>query len=278
MDTYKKQKSYMALEAHFGPYCAARLSSSHRSRVFDILTFTGDHLIAKVFNCEYQLDMIRELGVLESVSEGIFPQVVAMDRDRGWIAMEYGGRTLADKKVVPEEWLRVCESLLLPCWATSRTTLVPNGADEANRLMALSKRAWPLLSTRTNYTIDQLQMIAARRAAEHTDERAVLCHGDVHRWNVVQNPQSQARFIDPKGVWSEREYDIAVLLRECSTRREHAAVLRWAKSFMDVDEDAIYDWWVLEQHAAVGYWITVGRHDRVRQILQGGSCGAFSAS
>jgi hypothetical protein len=46
---------------------------------------------------------------------------------------------------------------------------------------------------------------AARRAEAHDDERAVLVHGDVHQWNVLEAPpgdehQPGFKLVDPDGL------------------------------------------------------------------------------
>lgn len=62
-------------------------------------------------------------------------------------------------------------------------------------------------------TVEHALSCAASRARAHRDERAVLVHGDVHRWNALQAPGG-FKLVDPDGLLAEPEYDLGVLMRE----------------------------------------------------------------
>ena len=61
--------------------------------------------------------------------------------------------------------------------------------------------------------MDHALACAARRADAHNDERAVLVHGDLHQWNVLEAPGG-FKLVDPDGLLVEAEYDLGVLMRE----------------------------------------------------------------
>jgi streptomycin 6-kinase len=42
----------------------------------------------------------------------------------------------------------------------------------------------------------------------------VLVHGDAHGWNTLDAGEGRHKLVDPEGLWSEREHDLGVLLRE----------------------------------------------------------------
>ena len=44
----------------------------------------------------------------------------------------------------------------------------------------------------------------------------MLVHGDAHQWNALQDPACPGgyRLVDPDGLVADREYDLAVVLRE----------------------------------------------------------------
>ena len=54
-----------------------------------------------------------------------------------------------------------------------------------------------------------------RSGSDAFDEsRAVLVHGDAHGWNTLAAAGGQFKFVDPEGLRSEREHDLAIPMRE----------------------------------------------------------------
>jgi streptomycin 6-kinase len=62
-------------------------------------------------------------------------------------------------------------------------------------------------------TVDRARTFAQRRAAAFDAENAYLLHGDAHQWNTLEAGNG-FKLIDPDGVIGEREYDLAIPMRE----------------------------------------------------------------
>jgi streptomycin 6-kinase len=61
--------------------------------------------------------------------------------------------------------------------------------------------AWPELGRPcSERAVEHALACAARRAAAHDDKRAVLVHGDVHEWNVLEAPGAGFKLVDPDGL------------------------------------------------------------------------------
>jgi streptomycin 6-kinase len=96
---------------------------------------------------------------------------------------------------------------------------------------------------------------AARRVVAHDDERAVLVHGDVHQWNVLEAPRDLKqgggfKLVDPDGLLAEDEYDLGVLMREDPVELRHgdpAERARWLARRCSLDATAIWEWGVVER-------------------------------
>jgi aminoglycoside/hydroxyurea antibiotic resistance kinase len=92
---------------------------------------------------------------------------------------------------------------------------LPTGAEKARWLIGYIESTWPALGHPcTERAVGYALACAARRAEAHDDERAVLVHGDVHQWNVLEAPQGGFKLIDPDGLRAEAEYDLGILVRE----------------------------------------------------------------
>ncbi len=59
--------------------------------------------------------------------------------------------------------------------------------------------------------VDRAEALFAELLASQGE--AVLLHGDLHHWNILQAERSPWLALDPKGVVGEREYEVGALLR-----------------------------------------------------------------
>jgi streptomycin 6-kinase len=90
---------------------------------------------------------------------------------------------------------------------------------------------------------------AARRAAAHDDERAVLVHGDVHQWNTLE-AGGGFTLVDPDGLLAEPEYDLGVIMREDPVellRGDPCERARRLAARTGLDPTAIWEWGVVER-------------------------------
>lgn len=136
-------------------------------------------------------------------------------------------------------------------WRPAAGCGLPSGADKARRLAAYITAAWPQLGRPcSERAVGHALACAARRAAAHDDERAVLVHGDVHEWNALEAPGGGFKLIDPDGLLAEAEYDLGILMREDPVeliRGDPRDRSRWLARRCGLDETAIWEWGALER-------------------------------
>ena len=100
---------------------------------------------------------------------------------------------------------------------------------------------------------------AARRAAAHDEERAVLCHGDLHELNALRAADGGFRLIDPEGVVAEPEYDLGVLMRNAPGEDDLGERADWLAASTGCDRTAIWEWGTAERVLS-GLWGRVVDH------------------
>ena len=85
---------------------------------------------------------------------------------------------------------------------------LPTGAEKARWLIGYIESTWTALGhPGTERAVEHALACATRRAEAHDDERAVLTHGDVHQWNVLEAPHGGFKLVDPDGLIAEAEYN-----------------------------------------------------------------------
>jgi streptomycin 6-kinase len=82
----------------------------------------------------------------------------------------------------------------------------------------------------------------------------VLVHGDAHGWNTLDAGGGTYKFVDVEGLWSEREHDLSVAMREYNEPlisgdtprlvRERAELLAERCS---VNPQAVWEWGYIER-------------------------------
>lgn len=99
-------------------------------------------------------------------------------------------------------------------WRRVTDSGLPNGADKGRQLSDFIATKWTELNRPcAKGTIDYALRCAAERVAAHDDSRAVLVHGDVHQWNLLEAGNGFT-LVDPDGLIVEPEYDLGVMMRE----------------------------------------------------------------
>lgn len=130
-----------------------------------------------------------------------------------------------------------------------------SGRDQALWLAEFIERTWSELGRPCERAVvDRALTLCERRAAVFDPSRAVLVHGDAHGWNTLDVGDGTAKFVDPEGLWSEPEHDLAVAMREYNEPllagdtarlvRERAAHLA---ERCDVDAEAVWEWGHIER-------------------------------
>ena len=129
-----------------------------------------------------------------------------------------------------------------------------NGADKAAWLADhIAELAATLDGACAPAAIDHALACADRRRRAHDPRRATLVHGDVHQWNTLRHRDGGFRFVDPDGLFAEAEYDLGVLMREDPDEPDDPARddprrrARWLADRTGLDEEAIWEWGVVER-------------------------------
>jgi streptomycin 6-kinase len=118
----------------------------------------------------------------------------------------------------------------------------------------------------TRRTVDVAAQLARTRAQEHRPAAAVVLHGDAHPRNLLASAGG-FRLIDPDGVIGEREYDLAIPIRELDPGElgsdPVAAARRWCRHVAGIvgcDAEAVWQWALVERVstgllcARLGHW------------------------
>ncbi len=129
------------------------------------------------------------------------------------------------------------------------------GPDQARWLARYIADTWDELGQPCERAvIDQALRLCARRIEAFDPVKAVLVHGDAHGWNTLDAGGGTYKFVDAEGLWSEREHDLSVAMREYNEPlvdgdtprlvRERAELLAERCS---VDAQAVWEWGFIER-------------------------------
>jgi streptomycin 6-kinase len=212
----------------------------------------------------------HEITTLRLVDGNGCVRLLRVDEDRGALLLERLGRPLdllgwsqrAREEVLCATAMRV--------WRRVPDSGLPTGADKGCQLAEFIAAKWTELNQPcAKGTIDYTLHCAAERAAAHDDSRAVLAHGDVHQWNLLEARNGFA-LVDPDGLIIEPEYDLGVIMREDPV--ELIAEGPWVRahrlaSRCGLDVHAIWQWGVVERVSTGLLCIEVGLQPIGRQML-----------
>jgi len=156
----------------------------------------------------------REITALRLTGGEGCVRLLRSDESRGALLLERLGRSL-DQLGLP---LAARQEILCATgqrvWRPAPDCGLPNGAEKGRKLAKYITETWAELDHPcSERAVDHALACAARRADAHNDERAVLVHGDLHQWNVLEAPGG-FKLVDPDGLLVEAEYDLGVLMRE----------------------------------------------------------------
>lgn len=157
-------------------------------------------------------------------------------------------------------------------WRPTLEVELPTGAFKAGRLAEVIVRWWEDLDRPCpERVINQALACAERRRVAHDDERAMLVHGDVHQWNVLQAGPNDFKLVDPDGLVAEPEYDLGIVMREDPVElmaghpddRAH-----WLAERSGLDALAIREWGIVERVSTALLCIEIDLQPVGRQILE----------
>lgn len=194
----------------------------------------------------------QEIAVLDLVGGRGCAELLRSDAARGAMLLERLGPALVDLNLPIGERLEILATVATDFWRPApEVDLGLRTGDEKGRwLVGYITEMWEALDDPcSERVIDHALACAERRIAAHDNERAMLVHGDVHQWNVLQSTAG-FKLIDPDGLLAEPAYDLGVLMREDPVElldgdpRDRS---RWLAQRCGVDEQAIWEWGVVER-------------------------------
>lgn len=183
-------------------------------------------------------------------------ELIAHDDDLRAMLLERLGPNLHDLGLQVPDILDGVADTLCTFWrpVTADMALL-TGADKAEWLARFIVSTWEALDRPVDKkVIDLAVALCDARAAAFDPERAVLVHGDAHGWNTVAVGDGSYKFVDPEGVRSSREHDLAVPMREYNEpllAGDTAALVRERAEHLarrcEVDPDAVWEWGFIER-------------------------------
>jgi streptomycin 6-kinase len=183
-------------------------------------------------------------------------ELFAHDDDPPAMLLERLGPNLHDLGLdVPDVLDGVADTLCAFWRPVAADVALPSGAEKAEWLSRFIVATWEALDRPIDQNvIDRAVALCDARAAAFDPDRTILVHGDAHGWNTVAVGDGTYKFVDPEGVRSSREHDLAVPMREYNEpllvgdtaalvreRAEHLAVR------CEVDPDAVWEWGFIER-------------------------------
>lgn len=192
------------------------------------------------------------------------------DRPRGAMLLERLGRSLDELNLPIGQRHEILCSAAARVWRPAPECGLPTGAEKGRWLVEAITATWEKLNRPcSERAIAHALACAAARIDAHDDERAVLVHGDVHQWNVVE-AGTDFKLIDPDGLLAEAEYDLGIVMREDPVELLHGdphARARWLAQRCDLDATAIWQWGVVERVATGLVCTEIGLQPEGRQML-----------
>lgn len=193
----------------------------------------------------------REATVLRLANGVGCVRLLRADTNRGVLLLERLGQTLHDRSLSISERHEVLCAAAQRVWRPAPGAGLPTGAEKGRWLAESIVTVWEETARPCSArAVEHALSCAARRIAAHDDERAVLVHGDVHEWNVLESPDGGFTLIDPDGLLCEAEYDLGVIMREDPVELmvgDPHTRARWLAARTGLDATAIWEWGVIER-------------------------------
>jgi streptomycin 6-kinase len=212
----------------------------------------------------------NEIAVLRLTRGEGCVRLLRDDAARGALLLERLGRSLYQLAPPIRRRHEILCATAARVWRPAPGCGLPTGADKSRWLADFITATWEELDHPCSQrAVDHAIACAARRAAAHRDERAVLVHGDVHQWNALE-ARDGFKLVDPDGLLAEAEYDLGIIMREDpldvrdDDPQERA---RWLAARTGLDATGIWEWGVVERVSTGLLGTKVGLQPVARQML-----------
>jgi len=239
----------------------ATLSGGTASYVARATTADGESVVIKLAmpaELEGLGDLSSEIRTLKIAGGHGCARLYRHDEDRRALLIEQLGRKLDDLDHPVQSQLEIICATLPQLWNASIGDVeLWSGAEKGRWLADDIARKWEELDRPCSArVIDRALSFAANRIARFDPERAVLVHGDAHGWNTLEEHEGSSRFkfVDPDGLIAEREYDLAIPMREFNDELLAGDALaigqeraRFLSRLTGTDAAAIWEWGFIER-------------------------------
>lgn len=239
-----------SLEAEWSFSVGRPLDGGSESFVAEVLLDDGTPAVLKLLIPRDRDASANEITVLRlSGGEGC-ARLLRDDEARGALLLERLGRSLHELALPIEQRHEILCSAAARIWRPAPDCGLPTGAEKGQWLIDFITATWEEFDRPCSERAIEYALACARRRIDaHDDERAVLVHGDVHQWNVLEASDG-FKLIDPDGLLAEAEYDMGILMREDPVElisgdpRERA---RRLAASTGLDAAAIWEWGAVER-------------------------------
>jgi streptomycin 6-kinase len=189
----------------------------------------------------------HELTVLRLADGEGCARLLQDDALRGALLLERLGRPLYQLQLPVRRRHEILVSAARRVWRPAAGCGLPTGAEKGLALAEFIATMWEELDRPcSRRAVDHALECAARRSEAHREETAVLVHGDVHQWNALEADDG-FKLVDPDGLLAQPEYDLGIIMREDPLDGDLRERARWLAEQTGLDENAIWEWGVVER-------------------------------
>ena len=217
------------------------------SLVLAVTTAGGEPAVLKVAPD----DLASEARTFELADGRGCARLLNHDLERGALLLERLGVSLDSLGLPTDDQLRAIAATVQQVWVPvpADDDVLTAGDDKGRMLVDFITTLWDELDRPcAERTVERARAYAARRVDAFDLERAVLVHGDAHQWNTLQAQDGTYRLVDPDGLVADREYDLAIPMREVIGTPEQGRV--WCHQLANLtgtDATAIWEWGLVER-------------------------------
>jgi streptomycin 6-kinase len=265
------------LEQQWRISVGAALGGGTASYVASAKTETGSDAVVKVAlppGIEGHGSFDAELTTLQVGGPG-YVRLIAHDIGRRALLMEKLGRSLGASDLAVETRLDAIVSTLRRAWVPADHHPLPTLETKGVWLADFIERTWNDTGQPCSQrAVEIAKEYATARAAEFNVDNAFVLHGDAHPFNTLADGDGGFRLIDPDGVIGEREYDLAIPLREVDARDLQPDSPRRARQLCDLvaakvaaDAETVWQWAFVERVSTGVLCARLGHHEWATRLL-----------
>jgi streptomycin 6-kinase len=212
--------------------------------------------VAMPLDMNEQDDFTRSVRAHEIAAGRGCAELLAHDSSAPAMLLERLGPNLADLGLDVSEVLEAVATTLQSFWRpTAGSDGLRTGPEQARWLAHYISRTWQdLQEPCERAVIDQALDYCERRIESFNASSAVLVHGDAHGWNTLDAGDGTYKFVDVEGLWSEREHDLSVVMREYNQPLLDGDTPRLVRDrsellagWCSVDPQAVWEWGFIER-------------------------------